>query len=304
MERTGVVVVLALAAALWPAGARAQNEAGEIAGFEGQAGIVRQNLAVETMIGSKVFAGDVLATGPRSKIIVLMRDASVVILGADARLSVDRALVAGGQRQTLLKVMQGKVRALVTKVLTPGSSFDFVTPTSVAGVRGTTIVVEVVDPKLTKVYLLDGAAAVRNPSLQAPELALGPGMFTEIPEGQQPMPPQIIPQELLNILLEDTSARALAGASVRTLPGVRRFSAPMPPPAPPPGAPPPAEAEASPAPAKEEPAGQEAIELQTGFSTAPFGTNAPPGREPFNDFDQLKPVQDAPVNVKVDTFRY
>jgi hypothetical protein len=280
-----------------------QTDAGEIAGFEGQAGILRSNIPVAAAVGTKVFTGDIVGTGEKSKLVVLMRDGSMLILGSSAKLTIDKAVVAGGQRQSIIRLMAGKVRAMVTKVLTPGSTFELTTPTSVAGVRGTVLAMEVVDPKLSRVYVLSGVVAVRNSAVPAAEVLLGDNQFSEIAEGQPPKPALPIPQDLLNLLLDETSTRMLGVATVRGLPGVKRFTSPLPVPSLPPGPALPAAAETASEKADEEKP-REAIDDQTGFATAPFGLGSIPGRGPFDDLAQSKGTQEVPVNVKLDTYRY
>lgn len=277
--------------------ADAQTEAGEVAGFEGQAGIGRQGAHLEVAVGTKVIPGDLLATGERSRLVVFMRDGSILVLGPHTRLSVDRSVFDGGQRQTLLRLLAGKIRATVARVFTPGSHFEVTGPTAVAGVRGTGFAMDATDPKLARVVVLSGSVGVRNPSVQSPEVLVPAGQYSEVAEGQPPKPPAATPPDLLKALLDDTSSRSLAAASVKAVTGaVKRFASPL--------------AVAAPQPAayavQAEPASEavEAVELQSGFDTAPFGRGAIPGREPFADFDQAKKVQEVPVNVNVNTSKY
>ncbi|MBI5524695.1 MAG: FecR domain-containing protein, partial [Deltaproteobacteria bacterium] len=285
-RRAAVCALATLGAVMSASDVQAQTEAGEVAGFEGQAGIGRQGAHLEVAVGAKVIPGDLLATGERSRLVVFMRDGSILVLGPHTRMSVDKSVFAGGQRQTLLRLLTGKIRATVARVFTPGSHFDVTVATAVAGVRGTGFAVDATDPKLARVVVLSGSVGVRNPSVQSPEVMVPAGQFSEVGEGQPPKPAAATPPDLLKVLLDDTSARSLAAASVKAVTGaVKRFTSPLPV-----ATHLPAQVTQTEATQAEPAAETEAVELQSGFDTAPFGRGTIPGREPFADFDQAKKV--------------
>lgn len=92
---------------------------------------------------SPVFTGDMLITEKDSRATLLMQDNSVLSLSAQSKLTIDQAaLKPEGKRDTKLKLLLGRVRAVVSK-LAGKSSFTVRTPTLMAGVRGTDFAVAV-----------------------------------------------------------------------------------------------------------------------------------------------------------------
>lgn len=90
-----------------------------------------------------VFTGDTLITEKDSRVTLLMQDNSVLSLTAQSKLVIDQAVLKPeGGRDTKLKLLLGRVRAVVSK-LAGKSSFTVRTPTLLAGVRGTDFAVAV-----------------------------------------------------------------------------------------------------------------------------------------------------------------
>jgi hypothetical protein len=101
-----------------------------------------------------VFAGDTLITEKDSRVTVLMQDNSVLSLAAQSKLVIDQAeLQPEGRRDTKLKLLLGRVRAVVSK-LAGKNSFTIRTPTLLAGVRGTDFAVAVAPAPDTPSQLL------------------------------------------------------------------------------------------------------------------------------------------------------
>ncbi|MCW5200675.1 FecR domain-containing protein [Desulfobulbus sp. F4] len=96
------------------------------------------NSAFRLQRDSPVFAGDILITEKESRVSLLMQDSSLLVLAAQSKLVLDRAIYDSGEgrRDTKLQLLMGRMRAVVSK-LAGRSIFSIQTPTAVAGVRGT-----------------------------------------------------------------------------------------------------------------------------------------------------------------------
>ncbi|MEM7678079.1 MAG: FecR family protein [Myxococcota bacterium] len=90
----------------------------------------------------RVRAGDSLRTGPSSRAELSLGDGSVIRIGAETTLTVERAdFTAQGQRNVSMHVWLGRLWASVAKRLNGTSSFEVRTRNAVAGVRGTSFAV-------------------------------------------------------------------------------------------------------------------------------------------------------------------
>ena len=129
-----LALILAAASQVW-----ASPGAGFVAAVRGEVSIERGTETHVARIGFMVQAGDVLLTGPKSRLKVLLSDDSVLALGSKSRLEIKRHLFEkNGKRSTSLRLVRGQVRALVHKLVADKKpDFEVRTRTAVAGVRGT-----------------------------------------------------------------------------------------------------------------------------------------------------------------------
>lgn len=119
-------------------------------------GRVTVNGAAATL-GQAVAANDVLRTGSGSMAEVTFNGANIVQIEANSEVALDART---------LRLSNGSV-ALVLKHLArvaAGDRFDVVTPTAVAGVRGTAFFVKVESPDETYVCLCNGRLWLENPA--------------------------------------------------------------------------------------------------------------------------------------------
>lgn len=107
---------------------------------------LREGDAVRTFIESEVE----LQTGEGT--LVKVKENSTMELGS---LKGDEA-----NQNTSVKILNGSILANVKKLVTPGSSFEFETPTATAAIRGTILGIEV-DKNETRVKVFEGKVAVR-----------------------------------------------------------------------------------------------------------------------------------------------
>lgn len=116
------------------------NVAGFVAALKGDARIMSGQDTVAASIGQNVFVGDVLVTGKKGRLKVLLTDDAIISLGSNSRLRLVQHLFepATHKRVTRLDLVRGLVRSLVKHVVA-GSVADFQVKHSnaVAGVRGT-----------------------------------------------------------------------------------------------------------------------------------------------------------------------
>ncbi len=85
-----------------------------------------------------VFQGDTLITSEKSRVTLLMRDASRLTLTAQSKMIIDQAVYdpASRSRNTSLRLLLGRLRAVVAKVA-DRNLYRVQTPVATAGVRGT-----------------------------------------------------------------------------------------------------------------------------------------------------------------------
>jgi len=135
---SSIAVILALCGPA--ASAPALEPAGFVAAVRAPAHLERAGQPIEARVGLQIQQGDVLATGPKGRLKVLLSDDSVVSLGTSSRVELTRYRFAPAahERSTRLMLTGGLVRALVQKLVsdTP-ADFEARTRTAVAGVRGT-----------------------------------------------------------------------------------------------------------------------------------------------------------------------
>ena len=126
--------------------AMAQEAAGIIERQKGDATRSLSGSAVPLSLGTKVFAGDILKTGPESRLLVRFADGSSLTLGEKAEVFVDEMVfdpAATGPdtgRQALIMVV-GVFRYTSGKIgKASPSQVAFGTPTATIGIRGTDFV--------------------------------------------------------------------------------------------------------------------------------------------------------------------
>jgi hypothetical protein len=165
--------------------------------------------------GTLVFEGDTIEAESKSRAKILMIDDSVITITEETRLEINQYQLdmAKKSRRSLLKLVKGKVRALVSRMFGKRSLYRVKTPTAVMGVRGTTVVAWVeVDPvtgKKTAWFLfLGGPGEVSN---EFGTVLVGPGMICKVPEGEAPIEPWLASPEEVQ--------EALGGTVIELVPG-------------------------------------------------------------------------------------
>src|SRR3989441_551571 len=132
----------------WPVGAQGlkQQAIGLYMAIIGKVTVahVGQPVAVPVKLREDVYFKDVIETQASSRAKALFQDDSILTVGENSRVEVNEFIYdpANNQRSTILRLFQGKARALVGKLFAGlGSKFEVHTPTAVAAARGTYFVV-------------------------------------------------------------------------------------------------------------------------------------------------------------------
>ena len=110
----------------------------------GTASIVRQGQTMSATIGLEVWENDTLHTGPNGSIGVIFSDDTLLSLGPESTLVIDRFLFAPGEGKfsIALRMIKGTaayLSGLISKLAPDSARFE--TPTASIGIRGTKFVV-------------------------------------------------------------------------------------------------------------------------------------------------------------------
>lgn len=112
----------------------------------GTASVTTRNQQNNAQVGTPIFEGSVLKTGPKSSLGVTFKDDTVMSFGADTELTVDEYLFAPSQGKlklgsTLAKGSMNYISGAIAK-LQP-KSVAVTTPSGTIGIRGTQFAVKV-----------------------------------------------------------------------------------------------------------------------------------------------------------------
>jgi hypothetical protein len=205
---------LLICAMLLTASAVFAEDVGTVASLRGQAGINRGGARVATEVGTVVQLGDELKTGSDGQIRVVFRDDSVIDLGESSTLVVDTQVFNpdAGRFTSLMRLVSGRARALVSQYYkTTGASYHVETPTAVAGVRGTSFVVNYYpDSDVTEVVGIRGRIEVRSLAERATEsVYITAHEATTVWRGEAPTPPEPLDEQRFKQQIEGYDQIAL-----------------------------------------------------------------------------------------------
>ncbi|MBC7792855.1 MAG: FecR domain-containing protein [Clostridia bacterium] len=151
----------------------ADNKAGSVTFVEGEASIVRGDIARgESLsviaVGAALYAGDRLKTSASAKLEAKLSDGSLLRLAPGSDLRLDAAMFRkSGEKKVRVSLSLGRVWASVTKLFGSGSEFEVQTNSAVAGVRGTRFTAEKSTGGDTVVKVYGGAVLVANTPIYA-----------------------------------------------------------------------------------------------------------------------------------------
>lgn len=94
--------------------------------------------------GSKINQGDLIVTGADGRAQIWLKDDSVLHLGSSTKIKVTNLTInrEANSRKAKFAMYFGKLRTVVTSFFGKRSSFDVHTPTAVAGVRGSEMILD------------------------------------------------------------------------------------------------------------------------------------------------------------------
>jgi hypothetical protein len=184
-----VLGMLLPASTVWP---QSPQSIGRVTAVEGQVTVLRQGkFAPEPLIVQKpVFQEDIIQTDAGAKIRVTLIDDTVLSLGEKSRVELKQFLYNARQqtRTGRLTIVSGIFRAIVKKLI-PQSTFEVITPTTVAAIRGTDLMGEVTADS-TAIVVLEGTVTISNARTRSRGLTtLTPGAGTTVRDDEPPSAP-------------------------------------------------------------------------------------------------------------------
>jgi len=164
----------------------------QITFFSGDAKIVRKNIETKPELGMSLASDDVILTGETGNVEILIRESGLVKVAKKSSVMVSSFLRNSEVSDTNVHINYGKIVTVVKKEK-KNENYNIVTPTLVAGVRGTSFMTSVENPNsnaktvacakeecVVKVSVLEGAVAVHR--VDSPEeVFLGKGSEVTIP---------------------------------------------------------------------------------------------------------------------------
>jgi len=198
--------------------AQSSQSIGSVTAVQRQVDVIHPDQSSVAMVklGESVLFKDTYETKSQSRLKLLFEDDSILSLGENTRLEIAENIYdpAQNRRSTVVKMVNGSVRALVGKIFGgSGSKFEIHTPTAAAAARGTYFIVWTskegeLDPTGVVNIGESGRVAVSNvdPAVEG-SVELDRNQYTLVEEGKPPIPAATISPGLLRGLLASTEAR-------------------------------------------------------------------------------------------------
>lgn len=120
-----------------------QQHAGKVTVVLPIAYLIHDTTQTPAKVAAPVFWGDVINTGHLSRARVALDDGSILSVGSDSNMTVQKH--DAGSQQTDLDLNFGRIRAKAVDLAKPNAHFEIRTPAGVAGVVGTDFVIDYAD---------------------------------------------------------------------------------------------------------------------------------------------------------------
>lgn len=147
--------------------------------------------------GDALFQGDKLRTGSPGAARLTFNDSSHVNLVSNSEIELNEFVFTPGKsRRSFFKLWSGKLKARITKYFLSENKVEFGTPTAVAGVRGTELLVSE-----QEVICFTGLCAVRAASGRGREYPLEPGQGSIIGPDGLPQAPRTLDERQLRLAM-------------------------------------------------------------------------------------------------------
>jgi len=154
-----------------------------------------------------VLVNDTVRTAAASKVKILLRDDSIMTLGEHSEMQLTTFLLSREQRRTVVNLVLGTLRVITTRIFGADSATEVHTLNTVAGIRGTDLVVSFSPPDHTDVMVraTETEVTVQNPNFPLQAVALTANFQTRV-EGNAPPPAPIpIPTDTLQGTMREVS---------------------------------------------------------------------------------------------------
>lgn len=183
---------LAFGSSLAMGAERGKEGIGFYTALMGQADVTHlgEDRVLPVKLHDQVWFKDVIQTQGESRTKALFQDDSMLTVGENSRVEIDEYIYNPEKnvRQAIVKLMQGQVRALVSKVFKAnGSRFEIHTPSAVAAARGTYFTVWVENGQSGIINI--GEKGRVDFTSGGMTVAVDPGFFSIAHEGQAPSVP-------------------------------------------------------------------------------------------------------------------
>ena len=198
MKRTAQAMLGLLAVVLFSAAVSAAPLKVKVTKIKGnvmvmKAGASNWTTATDNMSLNK---GSQVKTAAGGSCILAWENGNVVRLNELSALAITESLKEGAAQKTGLDVKNGKTYAKVGKLESSNSEFTIKTPTAIAGVRGSEIIVTA-DTGISTFQVLDGSFAVESEGV---EVVIDQNFQVEVLANEPPPEPAEIPAEELDVL--------------------------------------------------------------------------------------------------------
>jgi len=165
--------------------------------------------------GMKLFEGDVVKTGTRSKVVIELDDGSVTQLTSLSNMTMEKMRRGLRGKSTDLDMEVGKSWMKVKKLDQKRDKFNVSTPTAVAGVRGTYFSTEVERTTDSTFDVFDGAIQVSQRSDPSQKVMVQTNHRSQVKKGRAPTPAKQIPSDELKKGLEQGIGGAASSEDAR-----------------------------------------------------------------------------------------
>ncbi len=154
--------------------------------------------------GTEIYRSHTVETGYSGTVTIELRDGSAIRVDRNSRIKVVDFLYSEEKEvnRSYFRLFQGTVRGILNSLFGKDSEMTIETPTSIAGVKGSDIVVWIENGQ-TLVALNEGRGFVRHLDERFPEvLWLKPGWMIRVAKGKPPGKPFLIPQHIKKRILK------------------------------------------------------------------------------------------------------
>jgi hypothetical protein len=135
----------------------------EVTYLVGSVSYYRGGSSYTASLNTELNNGDVVMTGARSRVEVTFGDGSLVRLGSNAQLTIERSSSGGLGDATVVSCSGGRVWSNVTPFTSSDSGYAVKTPTATAAVRGTVFRADIYPDESTLLRVYTGSVELWNP---------------------------------------------------------------------------------------------------------------------------------------------